>query len=123
MSDTTASRPALRYFGSKWRLTPWIIEHFAPYDVYVEPFAGGAGVLLRKPPSALEVYNDLDGEVVNFFDVLRNETDELIRRIDLTRTRSSGHDAFTSAVGKPTAPVASERTGLDGVLRKRPQAS
>jgi hypothetical protein len=80
----TVSRPALRYFGSKWRLAPWIIEHFAPHDVYVEPFAGGAGVLLRKPPSALEVYNDLDGEVVNFFNVLRNETDELIRRLDLT---------------------------------------
>lgn len=80
----TPTRPALRYFGAKWRIAPWIIGHFAPHKVYVEPFAGGAGVLLRKPPSALEVYNDLDGEVVNFFRVLRNQPDELIRSIELT---------------------------------------
>lgn len=78
------SRPALRYFGGKWRLAPWIISHFPAHEAYVEPFAGGASVLLTKEASAIEVYNDLDGGVVNFFAVLRDRWPELHRAIALT---------------------------------------
>ena len=77
-------RPALRYYGGKWNLAPWIISHFPPHQNYVEPCGGAAWVLLRKPRSPLETYNDLDGNVVNFFRVLRDRPDELIRKIHLT---------------------------------------
>ncbi len=80
----TVARPPLRYPGSKWRLAPWIIRHFAPHDHYVEPYGGGAAVLLQKPPSRLETYNDLDGEVVRFFRVLRERPDDLVRALELT---------------------------------------
>jgi len=50
----------------------------------VEPFGGAMSVLLRKSRSPLEVYNDLNGGVVNFFQVLREQPDELIRAITLT---------------------------------------
>ena len=77
-------RPALRYYGGKWKLAPWIISHFPPHKNYVEPCGGAASVLLQKPRSPLETYNDLDGNVVNFFRVLRDQPEELIRKIRLT---------------------------------------
>ena len=80
----TPSRPALRYYGGKWRIAPWILSHFPKHVCYVEPFGGGASVLLQKEPSRIEVYNDLDGEVVAFFRVLRERPQDLIRAIKLT---------------------------------------
>jgi DNA adenine methylase len=66
------TRSALRYFGGKWLIAPWIIENMPEHRVYVEPFGGAASVLLRKPRSKIEVYNDLDDEVVGIFRVLQN---------------------------------------------------
>ncbi len=80
--STTPTRPALRYHGGKWRLAPWILSHMpAAHDVYIEPFGGSAAVLLRKSRSPIEVYNDLDGEIVHFFRLLREYPQELTRAI------------------------------------------
>ena len=80
-------RPALRYYGGKFLLAPWIIAHFPENyrDLhYLEPYGGGGSVLLRKSPSVLETYNDLDSAVTSFFRVLRERPEELIRALRLT---------------------------------------
>lgn len=79
-------RPLLRYHGGKWQLADWIISQFPSHRTYVEPFGGGASILLRKNRSRTEIYNDLDQEIVNVFRVYRDpETAiELIDRLALT---------------------------------------
>lgn len=99
MTLPNVTRPALRYFGAKFRLSDWIIDQFPDHTCYVEPFGGSAGVLLQKKPSLFEVYNDLDGEVVNFFRQLRDHPDELLNAIQLTPfSREEQHLSFQPAV-------------------------
>lgn len=81
---TALSRPVLRWHGGKWRLAPWIISLMPSHDAYVEPFGGGASVLLRKQRSKLEVYNDLDRDLVNLFAVLRDDPQRLAAEVALT---------------------------------------
>lgn len=84
-------RPALRYHGGKFRLATWLLQWFPPHEVYPECFGGAAGVLLRKPRAHGEVYNHLDGDVVNFFRVLRDPAqcallEELVRLTPYARS-------------------------------------
>lgn len=76
--------PPFRYTGSKWRISDWIIGNLPAHTCYCEPFAGGASVFFRKSPSLVECVNDLNGEVVNFFKVLRDNMDQLIHQIEFT---------------------------------------
>ena len=77
-------RPLIPYFGSKWRIAPKIIAHFPAHETYIEPFGGGASVLLSKPPARLEIYNDLNEDLVNLFTVLRTQSGELLRALRRT---------------------------------------
>jgi DNA adenine methylase len=84
MRENNLTRPLLRYHGGKWRIAPWIISFFPAHRVYVELFGGGGSVLLRKSRAHEEVYNDLDGDIVNLFRVTRDNGAELKRRLALT---------------------------------------
>lgn len=132
--QTIPSRPILRYHGGKWELGPWIISHFPGHRVYTEVFGGGASVLLRKPRSYAEVYNDLDGEVVNLFRVARDQGPALKRALELTPYAREEFDVsyeptddpverarrivvrsymgFGGNLGRPTASGKPQRTGF-----------
>lgn len=62
----------LKYPGAKARLAPWIVSFFPEHEIYLEPLCGSAAVLLCKRPSRQETINDVDGDVVNLFRVLRD---------------------------------------------------
>lgn len=77
-------QPALNWPGSKWKLADWIIEQMPPHVTYVEPYCGSCAVFLRKFPSPIEILNDINSDVVNFFKMLRDQEDALIRAIELS---------------------------------------
>lgn len=93
-------RPIIRYFGGKWNSAPWIISHFPEHTIYVEPYGGAASVLLRKPRSKSEVYNDLDGNLVLMFRMLQNKsaTRDLLRALKWTPyARQEKEDAYEAS--------------------------
>lgn len=77
-------RIAFGWYGGKYSHLDWLLPLLPECHHYCEPFAGSAAVLLNRSPSSVETYNDIDGEVVNFFRVLRDQPEELIRAISLT---------------------------------------
>ena len=74
----------LNYPGAKWGMAAEIVQLMPPHRSYLEPFFGSGAVLFNKPPSAIETVNDIDGDIVNFFTVLREEPDRLAEAISLT---------------------------------------
>jgi DNA adenine methylase len=96
--------PAFRYHGAKFRISGWVHQHLPAHRTYVEPFGGAAGVLLTKMRSYAEVYNDLDGDVVNFFRVLQNHAlrEQLIEACHLT---PYARDEFDLAFDESVEPV------------------
>jgi DNA adenine methylase len=74
----------LSYIGGKNRIAKKIIEIFPKHTTYVEAFAGGAQVLFHKEPSPVEILNDLDGDIVNFFRVCQSHHEELLRYLKFT---------------------------------------
>ncbi|MFC6545417.1 DNA adenine methylase [Cohnella cellulosilytica] len=74
----------LHYPGSKWAIADWIISHTPPHRVYLEPFFGSGAVFFTKPPSVVETINDINGEVVNLFRIMRERPIEFTRALSLT---------------------------------------
>jgi DNA adenine methylase len=72
------------WYGGKFSHLDWLLPLLPEAHHYCEPFAGSAAVLINRLPSPVETYNDIDGEVVNFFRILRNKREELIEAIGLT---------------------------------------
>lgn len=107
----TPTRPVLRYHGGKFRLAPWIISFFPPHAVYCEPFGGAASVLLQKPRSHGEVYNDMDGDIVNVFRVLQ-DPDKAVRLAELLVVTPYAREEFELAWEATDEPIERARRTL-----------
>lgn len=73
-----------KYPGSKWSTAGWIISCFPPHHSYLEPFFGSGAVLFNKPRSNIETVNDLDNNVVNLFECIRENPEKLAGMIYMT---------------------------------------
>lgn len=86
------------WYGGKFNHLDWLLPLLPAAHHYCEPFAGSGAVLLNREPSPVETYNDVDGEVVNFFRMLRDQGPELERAIALTPfAREEFHHAITAS--------------------------
>lgn len=72
------------YYGAKQRLAPRIVEKLPPHNAWVEAFCGSAALTLAKKPAPIEVINDINKDIVNFFRQLRDHLTELRRLVELT---------------------------------------
>jgi DNA adenine methylase len=86
------------WYGGKFSHLEWLLPQLPRGHHYCEPFAGSAAVLLNREPSPVETYNDIDGDVVNFFRVLRDRGEDLVRAIALTPfSREEFHKAINGS--------------------------
>lgn len=90
------------WYGGKFSHLEWLMPLLPAAHHYCEPFAGSAAVLLNREPSSVETYNDIDGEVVNFFQVLRDRPEEMMRAIALT---PFSREEFYKAIHGSTAGI------------------
>lgn len=74
----------LKYPGAKWRLSDWITSLFPTHKIYLEPFCGSGAIFFNKAPAEYETINDIDGQIINFFEVCRDYPEELARLIYFT---------------------------------------
>lgn len=90
---------AFGWYGGKFSHLDWLLPLLPQTTHYCEPFGGSAAVLINREPSPIETYNDLDGEVVNFFRVLREQKAALVEAVGLT---PFSREEFESAIKEPT---------------------
>src|SRR5574344_2184345 len=79
--EMTMNSP-IKWVGSKRQLKKEIVSLFPQHITYVEPFFGGGSVYFEKEPSKVEVINDYDSNVINFYKVLQSNKDELLNKIN-----------------------------------------
>lgn len=97
-------KAVFRYPGSKWSMAQWIIAHFPKgYQkmVYLEPFVGSGAVFFNKLPGAVETINDLNSDIVNLFQVLRESPEELRRVLELTPYSREEYDLSFTPCDEP----------------------
>ena len=90
---------AFGWYGGKYSHLDWLLPLLPHTHHYCEPFGGSAAVLINRNPSPVETFNDIDGEIANFFRVLRDQKEELLEAIGLT---PFSREEFERAIGEPT---------------------
>ena len=93
-------KAALKYPGSKWRIANWIISYIPEHRSYVEPYLGSGAVFFNKARSPIETINDLDGDVVNLFQCIREDSKKLAALVASTPySRQQYNEVFDDKSG------------------------
>ncbi|MDR1250670.1 MAG: DNA adenine methylase [Treponema sp.] len=77
-------RTPLSYYGGKQQLATRILGMIPEHQIYCEPFCGGAAIFFAKEPSRVEIINDTNGEVINFYEALKRDFPALEREIEIS---------------------------------------
>jgi DNA adenine methylase len=77
-------KPPLTYYGGKQMLSKLIVSLIPKHNLYCEPFFGGGAVFFAKEPSAVEIINDTNGELINFYKVIKTQFKKLEKEIKST---------------------------------------
>ncbi|QEW06357.1 DNA adenine methylase [Nitrincola iocasae] len=78
------SKPIVPWIGGKRKLAKHLIPLFPEHRSYCEPFAGAAALFFLKDPSKAEVLNDLNGDIVNLYRIVKHHLEELYRQFKWT---------------------------------------
>ncbi|MDR2019814.1 MAG: DNA adenine methylase, partial [Treponema sp.] len=84
-------RTPLSYYGGKQQLAARILGMIPEHQIYCEPFCGGAAIFFAKKPSSVEIINDANGEVINFYEVLKRDFPALEREIEISLHSRTQH--------------------------------
>lgn len=106
------------YPGGKSKYADWIISYFPKHSSYIEPFGGSGAVLLNKQRSKQEVFNDLNGDIIQFFETVRDSTEELIKWVENTPYSRELYERYSEdyrSGERPDDPI--ERAGRFFYLR------
>lgn len=74
------TKPVIPWMGGKGRISDWVISKFPVHECYVEAFTGGGAIFFAKPVADVEVINDINGELVNMYRIIKNHPEEFIRQ-------------------------------------------
>lgn len=94
-------KPPLTYYGGKQMLSKLIVSLIPPHNIYCEPFFGGGAVFFAKAPSKLEVINDTNGELINFYRIVKTKFRDLDKEIKCTLHSRDLHQAAKIVLGYP----------------------
>ena len=129
-ADTNESiklpRGAFGYYGSKQRLAKDILKYMPPHHCWVELFGGALAVTMAKKPAMIEIANDLDENIVNVFQQMRDNSDELVRLIELTPysrtelTRARQACAGDSDLERARKFLVQAMMSINGIIAGRP---
>ncbi len=85
-------RTPLSYYGGKQQLASTIVSLIPEHKLYVEPFIGGAAVFFAKEKSEAEVINDINSEIVNFYEILQRDFSALQAEVCATLNSRKRHE-------------------------------
>jgi len=91
----------LTYFGGKQKLAGTIVPLIPKHNLYCEPFVGGGAIFFSKEPSNIEVVNDIDGNLINFYKVLKNDFGKLRKEIQASLYSRKDHQSAKIVLGYP----------------------